>query len=89
MPYLRPFQDQPQALRMPKRVEQWGEIWKVQQQQILIPCMEQLIIKGQEEAKHLPFLSDGHIWKAIKTLSIKAPGLDGLGISFDPYPERQ
>ena len=46
MPYLRPFQDQPRALRMPMRVEQWGEIWKVQTQQILIPCMEQLISKG-------------------------------------------
>ena len=82
MPYLRPFQDQPRALRMPMRVEQWGEIWKVQTQQILIPCMEQLISKGQEEAKTLPFLSDGHIWKTIKTLAIKAPGLDRLGFDF-------
>ena len=44
--------------------------------------MEQLISKGQEEAKTLPFLSDGHIWKTIKTLAIKAPGLDGLGFDF-------
>ena len=29
-----------------------------------------------------PFLSDDHIWKTIKSLSLKAPGLDGIGFDF-------
>ena len=67
---------------MPKRVEQWGEIWSVQEQPKPIACMEQLISKGQQEAKQLPFMTDEHIWRTIKSLSIKAPGLDGIGFDF-------
>ena len=67
---------------MTKRVEQWGAIWNVQEQPKPIACMEQLIHKGQEEAKTLPYMTDEHIWRTIKTLSIKAPGLDGIGFDF-------
>ena len=82
LPFLRPFQDLPRTQRMPKRVEQWGEIWSVQEQPKPIACMEQLISKGQQEAKQLPFMTDEHIWRTIKSLSIKAPGLDGIGFDF-------
>ena len=67
---------------MANRLEQWGAIWQIQEQPVLIGCLEKLIEKGQQEAKNLPFLADGHIWKIVKTLSIKAPGLDGLGFDF-------
>ena len=82
MPFLRPFQEVPREQRMAKRLEQWGAIWQIQEQTVLIGCLEKLIEKGQQDAKNLPFLADCHIWKIVKTLSIKAPGLDGLGFDF-------
>ena len=82
MPFMRPFQELPRVQRMPKRVEQWGAIWSLQAQPKPIACMEKLITKGQQEAKNLPFMTDEHIWRTIKSLSIKAPGLDGIGFDF-------
>ena len=55
MPFLRPFQDLPRVHRMHKRVEQWGAIWNVQEQPKPIAHTEQLIGKGQYEAKQLSF----------------------------------
>ena len=82
LPYMRPFQHLPRLQRMPHRVEQWGSIWQIQDTQVLIGCLENLIQKGQQEGKALPHLSDGHIWRTIKTLSLKAAGLDGIGFDF-------
>ena len=65
-----------------KGLEPWGAIWQIQNQSVLIGYLEKLIEKGQQDAKNLPFLADCHIWKIVKTLSIKAPGLDGLGFDF-------
>eukprot|EP00913_Durusdinium_trenchii_P014808 g13886.t1 len=67
---------------MPKRIEQWGEIWQIQDRPVLIANLEALINKGQQAASQLPFLSEGHIWKTIKSLSVKAAGLDGIGFDM-------
>ena len=82
LPYMRPFQHLPRLQRMPKRVEQRGSIWQIQEAPVLIGCLESLIHKGQQEGKALPHLSEGHIWRTIKSLSLKAAGLDGIGFDF-------
>ena len=82
LPYMRPFQHLPRLERMPKRIEQWGEIWQIQDRPVLIANLEALINKGQQAASQLPFLSEGHIWKTIKSLSVKAAGLDGIGFDM-------
>ena len=74
LPYMRPFQHLPRLQRMPKRVEQWGSIWQIQEAPVLIGCLE--------SAKTLPYLSEGHVWRTIKSLSLKAAGLDGIGFDF-------
>ena len=75
MPFLRPHQALPREERMPKRISQWGDIWQVPDRPILIPCVEQLIGKGQEEARQMKPLAEGHIWHSIKQLALKAPGI--------------
>ena len=82
LPYLRPFQTLPREERMAKRVSQWGDIWRVQDQPVLIARMESLIDKGQSEAKAMEPLTEAHIWYTIKQLALKAPGLDGIGFDF-------
>ena len=82
LPYQRPFQNVPREERMGKRVNQWGAIWRVQDRPVRIPCMEQLINKGQAAAQQFTELNEGQIWRTIKQLALKAPGLDGIGFDF-------
>ena len=64
---------------MQLRVQQWGGIWQHAEQAHEPKTLQALIYKGQEAAQALKPLSVHHVWKVIKTLGQKAPGLDGAG----------
>ena len=82
LPYLRPFQDLPRGERMPKRVQQWGDIWQIQDQPVLIACMEQMIQKGQAAAQQLPPLTEAQIWYTIKQLAALTSSGRWLALAF-------
>lgn len=68
------------------RVKQWGQIWHNTEAPLQVDALEALIQKGQEFAKEMQPLTqplmEQYIWKTIKQLSLKAPGLDGVGFDF-------
>ena len=83
MPYARPFQDLPRTERMQHRLQQWGEIWQTREQPLEPKTIQALIYKGQDYAREtLQPLHVHQVWKVIKRLSHKAPGLDGVGYDF-------
>ena len=83
LPCIRPFQEYPRSERMQHRLFQWGEIWRTKDQPLEPKTLQALIYKGQEFAKDtLQPLHVHHVWKVIKHLSHKAPGLDGTGYDF-------
>ena len=81
-PYQRPFQGQPRTERMASRLNQWGQIWKQRDEPHQPAALESLKQKAQQHANDLKPLTDMHVWKTIKQLSQKAPGLDGVGFDF-------
>ena len=80
--YLRPFQDQPRQERMESRKQQWGAIWSIRQEPLHLPQLQELIRQGAEFGQRMPPLHPKQIWHTIKHLSLKAPGLDGIGFDF-------
>ena len=82
MPYKRPFQTKPRAERMQMRLAQWGAIWRIEQQPMQLLCMDELTQDGIEEARALPALTPESVWKTIRRLGNKAPGLDAIGFDM-------
>ena len=80
--YLRPFQDQPRQERMASRQKQWGAIWGIRDEPLHLPQLQELIRQGAEFGQNMPPLHPKQIWHTIKHLSLKAPGLDGIGFDF-------
>ena len=81
-PYARPFQHHPRAERMEKRIQQWSNIWQQKEQPSEPRTLQALVHKGQEQAKDLHPLHAHQVWKVIKSLSHKAPGLDAVGYDY-------
>ena len=81
-PYLRPFQQLPREERMQQRIQQWGAIWGTREEQHKVTSLQAMIQKGKEHASHMKPITEKEVWKTIKLLSTKAPGLDGVGFDF-------
>ena len=82
LPYLRPFQGCPRVERMAKRLQQWGNIWHIQDEPAHLEALPHLQEKARSQCNDLKPLTEAHVWKTIKQLSQKAPGLDGVGFDF-------
>lgn len=81
-PYLRPFQNLPRTERVDMRLQQWGTIWKLQDEPLVPEAFPALQDKAREHAQELRPLTDIHFWKTIKQLAQKAPGMHGVGFDF-------
>ena len=81
-PYLRPFQQLPREERMQQRIQQWGAIWGKREEQHKVTSLPAMIQKGKEHASQMKPITEKEVWKTIKLLSTKAPGLDGIGFDF-------
>lgn len=67
---------------MAKRVQQWGEIWGVRDDQHKVSSLPAMIAKGREHAKQMTPITEKKVWRTIKELSNKAPGLNVIGFDF-------
>ena len=81
--FLEPFQSLPRKERMEARVQQWTAIWgKESSHQVKsLPAMI-VKAKAKEHARQMQPINEKQVWKTIKQLSNKAPGLDGIGFDF-------
>ena len=67
---------------MEQRTQQWTAIWGQRQENHKVTSLPAMIDKGKEHAAKMKPIEDKELWRTIKLLSNKAPGLDGVGFDF-------
>ena len=80
--FLRPFSEIPYVERMEARLNQWHQIWQIQDHPIELEMEEEIIRKGIEEAGQWDPISIEYTMKVIKKLGQKAAGIDGISNDF-------
>ena len=81
-PFLRPYQQLPREERMAKRMQQWGDIWGKRDEHHKVTSLPAMIANGRSHAQQMSPITEKQVWRIIKLLSNKAPGLDGIGFDF-------